>query len=264
MKQKALVITLVLVLVLSALCLCACDDKNNDNNTPADKANLEDFAGRLASYVIDHTDEIADGDDYQMNFELPEDAADLVPTYNWLLASGGYLNGAYQGLYLVCYDNAEEAESAIPSLKEYIGGGEKGTIIQNNNIVFWDSGNGSYYETIKNYENKINDLLPSYVIDRYKYHVTQLLSEDSIGSMGYVSCVFSKGMIYSSSSIYSDNSGYSRGFNYLTDDATEKDIAWFKEQYDNIGDLSENETVVKVNDNFGYYEEFHEYDDEEE
>ncbi len=263
MKQKALVITLVLVLVLSALCLCACDDKNNDNNTPADKSDLEIFVSRLASYVIDHTDEIAD-DSYRICFELSGGNTDLVPMYNWSLTSGGYFDGAFQGLYIFSYDTAEEAESAIPSLKEHLNTSETGTFFQNDNIVIWDRGNGSYYETIKNYENKTNDLLPSYVIERYKHHVTQLLSEDSIGCIGYVSCVYKKGKINSSSIIYDSNfSEYAGGFNYLTADATEEDIAWFKEQYDNIGDLPENATLVKVNDSFGYYEEYFENNEEE-
>lgn len=274
--KKLLAILLCVALLACAFTFVACDDKDGDsdnvNSTANGESMLEDFVGKLATYILENSDKLGNDDNYgtieyaQMNFELPEKVDDIRSNYgvNWLLAYGYSRNNyTHQNIYLVGFDSAESANANLSAVQNYFFEGAGGTYYVEGSVVVWDSGDGSHYNEIKNTENKINDLLPENVISRYKYHITSLLSADD-SATGYVSCVFLEGAIVSNSSIYASTASTRKSLVYLMDEQNEKAVEIFNSYAENDFDVEDGETIV-VNKTEGnlYYCEVR-YDETEE
>lgn len=253
--KKLLAILLCIALLACVFTFVACDDKDDssDNNNPtaSDESKLEDFVGKLATYILENPGE--DGYDYQMNFELNE--LEDYRLGDWLLASGGYHNSTYKGLYLFHFGSNEEASANLSTTKDFFE--NEGTYFVEDNIIVWDSGDGSYYNTIKNTENKISYLLPAEVINRYKYQITLFLQSDDDNAYGYAPCVFEGSLLHSYTVLNESGTVTQKHFEYLLDNATEEEIANFTEdRVDFDGDVDKfNGTFTKVNDRFYWYEE---------
>lgn len=251
--KKLLAIILCVALLAFAFTFVACDDKDgdsdNDNSTANGESMLEDFVGKLATYILENPGK--DGYDFDMNFEL-----NPIEDYNlgdWLLASGGPDSTE---LYLFHFDSNEKASANLPTVKEYFEN-EGGTYFVEDNIVVWDGGDGSYYNTIKNTENKISNLLPTEVINRYKYQIASFLQSDNDNAYGYAPCVFVGGLLYSYTVLNESGTVTQKRFEYLLDNATEEEIADFTEDlvdFDGKRDDLKG-TFTKVNDRFYWYEE---------
>lgn len=261
--KKLLAILLCAALFICAFAFVACDDEDDntgksdnnntvsdDNNaTESDESKLEDFVGKLATYILENPGK--DGYDFQMNFKLC-----AIEDYNlgdWLLGSGGPDS---TGLYLFHFDSNEEASANLSTVKEYFEN-EGGTYFVEDNIVVWDGGDGSYYNTIKNTENKISNLLPAEVINRYKYQITSFLQSDNDNADGYAPCVFEGSLLYSYTVLIESGTVTQRHFEYLLDNATEEEIASFTEDsvdFDGAVDKFDG-TFTKVNDRFYWYEQ---------
>lgn len=267
--KKLLAILLCIALLACVFTFVACDDKddNSSNGNPAasDESRLEDFVGKLATYVLENLDDITgsyeyDAYDYQMNFNLPEEES--IDALEWYLSCGGYFNYALKDLYLIKFNNETAATENLQYVKEVIVGLEMGgTYFQDGNVIIWDSGDGSFYNTIKNSENKINSLLSAEAIARYKYNISKLILDDNY--FGYAYCVFHKeGEIYSNTVTYQDETTIWNSYLcYLLDDASDEMVKDFNDSCDNHSDNAGE--FVKVSDKFFYTERTIIIEDEE-
>lgn len=269
--KKLLAILLCIALLACAFTFVACDDKDenngksDDNNAVSDESKLEDFVGKLATYILENLDDITgsyeyEQDDYQMNFYLPGE--ECIDALEWYLACGGYFNYAYEGLYLIKFNNETAATENLQYVKEVIVGLEMGgTYFQDGNVIIWNSGDGSFYNTIKNSENKINSLISAEAIARYKYNISKLILGDYY--LGYAYCVFHKeGEIYSSTVTYQDETTIWNSYLcYLLDNASDEMV----EDFNNSCDYHSNnaDEFVKVSDKFFYTEQTIIIEDEE-
>ncbi len=259
--KKLLAIILCVALLACAFTFVACDDKDSDSNNGNSTANgesmLEDFVGKLATYILENPGEY--GYDHQMNFELPEREEDGPSPYgfNWLMGCGGYYNSTHKGLYLFKFDSEESANANLSSIQNYFLLDEGGTYFVEGNVIIWDSGDGSFYNTIKNTKNKISNLLPTEVINRYKYQITSFLQSNDDNAYGYAPCVFEGSLLHSYTVLNESGTVTQKHFEYLLDNATEEEIANFTEDLvDFDGDVDKfNGTFTKVNDRFYWYEE---------